>query len=79
MVENEITGLECFQVYLASQDFEEVLGPENFLGPGEFMRKEDESGAWIILGHCDAGDPNVTIEFHFDSTGCLVGYGGRNV
>lgn len=77
MIENEITGLECFQTYLASQDFEEALGPASFLGPGEFMRKEHIVGTDIILGHCDVGDPNAIIEFHFDGSGRLLGYGAR--
>lgn len=75
-VGNDITGLECFQVYLASQDFEEVIGPAVFLAPGEFMRSEDESGTRIILGHNDVGDPATIIEFHFDTDGRLIGYGG---
>lgn len=77
MVENEITGLECFQVYLASQDFEEAMGPAAFLGPGEFMRSEDEAGTRITLGHCDVGDPSATIEFRFDTSGRLIGYGAH--
>ena len=74
---DEITGLECFQVYLASQDFEEAIGPAPFLGPGEFMRVEDEAGTSIILGHCDVGEPNAVIEFRFDTEGRLMGYGAR--
>lgn len=72
-----MTGLECFQVYLSSQDFEESYGPECFLGPGEFMRCEDDSGTQIILGYCDVGDPNAVIEFRFDTSGRLIGYGAR--
>lgn len=78
-VGDDITGLECFQVYLASQDFEEAMGPAAFLGPGEFMRVEDESGTRITLGHCDVGDPSMVIAFQFDTEGRLMGYGGLSL
>lgn len=70
-----ITGLACFQTYLASQDFEEVIGPQSFLGPGEFVRVEDDHGTSIRLGHCDVGNPQGLIEFRFNSEGRLIGYG----
>jgi hypothetical protein len=73
---SEITGLGCFQMYLASQDFEEVLNPEAFLGPGEFVRKQTrDGGTGIFLGSVDVGDPSAVIEFRFDSDGRLIGYG----
>lgn len=77
-MDNEITGLECFQTYLASQDFEESVGPALYLGPGEFMRTEDDTSTGIILGHCDVGKPELVIEFRFDTCGRLIGYGARN-
>lgn len=77
MIGNELTGLECLQIYLASQDFEETIGPASFLDVGEFMRVEDPTGTRIILGRCDIGDIGSTIEFRFDMEGRLTGYGAR--
>lgn len=75
---SEITGLGCLQMYLASQDFEEVLNPEAFLGLGEFVRKQTPGGGTgIFLGSLDVGDPSAVIEFRFDSDGRLIGYGAH--
>jgi len=77
-VGDEITGLECLQTYLATQDFEEAIGPALFLGPGEFMRVENDAGTSIVLGHCDVGEKELVVEFRFDTCGRLIGYGARN-
>lgn len=65
-------------MYLASQDFEEVLDMEAFLGPGEFVRKQRPGGGTgIFLGSLDIGNSSAVIEFRFDSDGRLIGYGAH--